>query len=221
VFEGPELEAMDRIGRMLWPERREFNVHCMRKFCAFWTPLETIFFLDADIALLASVTRYFEAFDACGGDILYFHPDLDRVYRRGPLREEFERRLGTVGFNSGIFLARRSSGNCEGASVDLGVARGARPGRRARSGPRSCVRRSRLAHHRLPVHAGPDPPMTTRERCRASDTLEAAMSRAGGEVQQIPCSQASSQAWVMTGKTRLPLSQCSLSSSHPRLRDQA
>jgi hypothetical protein len=106
VFEGPELEAMDRIGGMLWPERGEYSVRCMRKFCTFWTSLETFLFLDADIALLAPVTRYFEAFDASRGDILYFHPDLERVYRPGLLREDFERRLGSVGFNGGIFLAR-------------------------------------------------------------------------------------------------------------------
>jgi hypothetical protein len=106
LFEGPELDAMDRIGRLMWPERGEFSVRCMRKFCTFWTSLETFLFLDADIALLASVARYFEAFEASRGDILYFHPDLDNVYRPGPLRDDFERQFGSVGLNSGVFVAR-------------------------------------------------------------------------------------------------------------------
>ncbi len=105
IYDDPSLAAMDSLGERYWPGE-EWRPHTMRKFCAFWGPYERFMFLDADIVVLESLDRYFEALRAQQAEFMYFTTDMTKVYE-GTLREEMIARRAAVGFNTGLFMGLR------------------------------------------------------------------------------------------------------------------
>ena len=108
LFQDESLARMEALGHRYWPDGA-LPPHVMKKFCAFWGPYERFLFLDADIVLLRSAEPYFAAFRDSGADFMYFRPDIENVYRPGPVRETMIEQYGTAAFNSGTFLGRRGA----------------------------------------------------------------------------------------------------------------
>jgi hypothetical protein len=106
LLDDPLIVAMDRVGAVYWP-KHQHRANALRKFCSFWGPYDRFFFLDSDIVTLTSVAPYFKAFRESDADLMWFSPDLNKVYHPGPVRDEMLSRYNTVAFNSGQFLGRR------------------------------------------------------------------------------------------------------------------
>lgn len=105
IYDDPSLEEMDALGRRYWAGD-SWRAHTMRKFCAFWGPYDRFMFLDADIVVLESLDRYFEALRAQQAEFMYFTSDMSKVYK-GPLRDEMVAHRAAVGFNTGLFMGLR------------------------------------------------------------------------------------------------------------------
>ncbi len=106
ILRGPSLERLDRIGALFYPDS-PVDTHAFRKFAAFWGPFDQFVFLDSDIVALSALS---EVMPACAGyDLVHLDFDMDRVYERGPFREEMVRVHGARGINTGAFVARRGA----------------------------------------------------------------------------------------------------------------
>ena len=104
ILRDPSLERLDRIGALFYPDS-PLDMHAFRKFAAFWGPFDQFVFLDSDIVALSALS---EVMPACAGyDLVHLDFDMDRVYERGPFREEMVRVHGARGINTGAFVARR------------------------------------------------------------------------------------------------------------------
>jgi hypothetical protein len=106
ILDDPSIAAMDLVGADYWPGD-EYRGRSIRKFCAFWGPYERFFFLDSDIVTLTSLAPYFKAFRESDSDFVWFSPDLNNVYRPGPVRDEMVSLYNTAAFNGGQFMGRR------------------------------------------------------------------------------------------------------------------
>jgi hypothetical protein len=105
VADDPRLEALDDIGRTLWPED-EVSVGAMRKLFAFFGPYERFLFLDSDVVVLEPLGRFFEAQRRAGCDFAFFDDELDMVYKPGDFRSEMVQKRGAQGFNTGAWGSR-------------------------------------------------------------------------------------------------------------------
>jgi hypothetical protein len=92
-----------------------------RKLCCFFGDYDTFLFLDSDIVVTQSLEPFLRAFEPAAADFVYFDTDMTMVYT-----PEFARKMvteyGSVGFNSGAFIARR--GNFTEAEILTAVASG-------------------------------------------------------------------------------------------------
>ena len=108
LFADETVRRMEALGRRYWPAAGS-RAHNMKKLCAFWGPYERFLLVDADMVLLRSAEPYFEAFRDSGADFMYFRPDIENVYRPGPVREMMIERYDTAAFNGGTYLGRRGA----------------------------------------------------------------------------------------------------------------
>ncbi len=121
VWEDPGLLELDRLGSGLADSY--VTIRSFRKLAAFWGPFETFLYLDADIVALGPhLTRWLEVFHASDADFVYVDSDMDEAFQPGPLRDSM-RESGSPGFNSGVFLARRSALSRERIEAALVAAR--------------------------------------------------------------------------------------------------
>jgi hypothetical protein len=108
LLDDSSLATMDAVGSLYWPDDPNL-AHNMRKFCSFCGPYERFLFLDSDIVVLHSLEPYFESFRRSDADFMWFSPDLNAVYRPGPVRDAMVSRYNTAAFNGGQFMGRRGA----------------------------------------------------------------------------------------------------------------
>lgn len=107
LFETPEIEALDALGRRFYPGD-DFAARGFRKLAAFQGPFDYFFSFDSDVAVLGPLAPLCRRIEARRPDLVHFDTDLDQVYRPGELREAMVARGDARGFNAGLFAARRS-----------------------------------------------------------------------------------------------------------------
>ena len=83
------------------------GMHMFRKFCAFWGPLNTFLYLDADIAILENPEKIFQIFNSSNCQFLSFDCDETLVYKAGIFREKMQLQYNSKSFNAGAFVSRR------------------------------------------------------------------------------------------------------------------
>lgn len=106
IYAHPHAAELDAMAADCFGESGA-GQHMFRKFTAFWGPLETFLYLDADIALLDDPAKLLEVFRQAECDFLSFDADETRAYRPGSFREEMQRDYHSKSFNAGAFISRR------------------------------------------------------------------------------------------------------------------
>jgi hypothetical protein len=105
-LEHDEIERLGRLGRRFYPHD-EFAARGFRKLAAFSGPFERFLFLDSDVVALGPLAPLLRAAERSTADLVHFDTDPEQVYRPGPLRDEIAAAGRAVGFNAGLFAARR------------------------------------------------------------------------------------------------------------------
>lgn len=104
ILDSLDLDGLIRIATPLAEGRH--NPRHYQKLAALEVPAERIIFLDADIVLLEEISPYADLLDRHECDFLFYERNLDMVYSPGSFREGMIRDHGSVGFNSGVWIAR-------------------------------------------------------------------------------------------------------------------
>lgn len=117
-FEHDEVERLGRLGRRFYPGD-EFAARGFRKLAAFSGPFERFLFLDSDVVALGPLAPLLAAIERSPADLVHFDTDPEQVFRPGALRDELAAAGRGVGFNAGLFAARRGLLDAEAMEREL------------------------------------------------------------------------------------------------------
>jgi hypothetical protein len=108
IFEHESSGWLVEIGKKLEIGRTPYGPNWFKRFTAFFGPDDAFAYLDARTLVLSDLSVGFEALESGTVDLVHFGGDPNQSFETGPIRTQFSATGRCFGFNSGLWLSRRS-----------------------------------------------------------------------------------------------------------------